>query len=168
MPLLSTGDLFPWSTYSLTLRAVSIDHYFCNPLFSNTWQCCQPPKATSDLPNSACECQINNKTNRCIVFFNERILFHRRAPQAAGHGCEFDLGPLGPYRALPIIGTYLAARFSHMFPLWAALFSLRALPYFPFWTPTGSLPSAAGSTVMWWDTIRLREMVLKSRSLGPK
>ena len=41
------------------------------------------------------------------MFMNiEHILnmFPRRAPQTAGHRCDFGLGPIGPYRALPIQG----------------------------------------------------------------
>ena len=51
-------------------------------------------------------------------------MFPRRAPQTAGHRCDFGLGPTGPYRALPIgpyiIGPYIGP---YLGPYLAALFS---------------------------------------------
>ena len=48
---------------------------------------------------------------------NKRIFVPRRAPQTAGHRCEFGLGPIGPYRALPIRpGPYIGPYFGHYFP----------------------------------------------------
>ena len=50
---------------------------------------------------------------------NEWFIFHRRAPQTAGHRCEFGFGLMGPYRALPIgphIGPYIGPYFGSYFP----------------------------------------------------
>jgi hypothetical protein len=56
-------------------------------------------------------------------------MFPRRAPQTAGHRLDFVLGPIGPYRALPI-GLSRSLYVPICIPYLAALFFLCGLPEF--------------------------------------